>query len=203
MTGCQPVTSVVVWATLLVTMDIDWHIGDVIAKLRNKRRLNQTALALKVGVNKATIVRAEDGDPKVSRSTYMKIARVLGTDIASLEVEAARLESGGAHGNSQSGVQIREPEPVGHVGTTDKRGGDGLALTVPSHEQTHPVPDAARAKNRPPSVVIDHITREGEPQPAKHQVGKSPRPARAVREYVAAPRAATAGRRSRPSKHRR
>jgi DNA-binding XRE family transcriptional regulator len=75
-------------------MNIDWHIGDVITKLRKQRRMNQTVLAKKVGVSKATIVRAEDGDPKVSRQTYVNIARVLGTKLASLEVEAARLESG-------------------------------------------------------------------------------------------------------------
>lgn len=53
--------------------------------------MNQTLLAKKVGVNKATIVRAEDGDPKVSRDTYLKIARVLKTTMAELETEAARL----------------------------------------------------------------------------------------------------------------
>jgi transcriptional regulator with XRE-family HTH domain len=75
-----------------VAVDIDWHIGDVITKLRKRRRgMTQRVLADKVGVNKATIVRAEDGDPKVSRDTYIKIAKALGTDLAALEVEAARL----------------------------------------------------------------------------------------------------------------
>lgn len=73
-------------------MDINWHIGDVIAKLRKRRRMNQTLMAERVGVSKATIVRAEDGDPKVSRETYINIAEVLGTKLVALEVEAARLQ---------------------------------------------------------------------------------------------------------------
>jgi transcriptional regulator with XRE-family HTH domain len=73
-------------------MIIDWHIGDVIQKLRNQKGLNQTQLAQKVGVNKATIVRIEGGDSKVSRGTYLKIAAVLGTSLADLETEAARLQ---------------------------------------------------------------------------------------------------------------
>jgi DNA-binding XRE family transcriptional regulator len=74
------------------TMRLDWHIGDVIAKLRKSTtRLNQTALAKKVGVNKATIVRAENGDVKVSRDTYWKICAALNTTLADLEAEAARL----------------------------------------------------------------------------------------------------------------
>ncbi len=50
-------------------MDIYWHIGDVITKLRKRRRMNQTVLAEKVGVSKATIVRAEDGDVQRHRIT--------------------------------------------------------------------------------------------------------------------------------------
>lgn len=73
-------------------MEINWHIGDVIAKLRKRRRMNQTVMAERVGVSKATIVRAENGDPKVSRQTYINIAGVLGTKLAALEVEAARLQ---------------------------------------------------------------------------------------------------------------
>lgn len=71
--------------------EYEWTIGDVITKLRKRRRMNQTILAEHVGVNKATIVRVEDGDPKVSRETYLKVAEVLGTTIAALEQEAARL----------------------------------------------------------------------------------------------------------------
>jgi DNA-binding XRE family transcriptional regulator len=75
-------------------MILDWHIGDVIAKLRKSTtRLNQTALAEKVGVNKATIVRAENGDAKVSREIYWKIALALNTNLAALEGEAARLQA--------------------------------------------------------------------------------------------------------------
>jgi len=87
----QAFTPNVAHARLLATMNIEWHIGDVIAKLRRAKRMNQTQLGEKVGVNKATIVRAEDGDVKVARDTYIKIARELGTELAALEVEAARL----------------------------------------------------------------------------------------------------------------
>lgn len=93
MLSSQTFTSSDAQATLSVAVDIDWHIGDVIRALRKRQRgrMSQTALAKRVGVNKATIVRAEAGDPKVSRETYMNIAKVLGTDLAFLEVEAARL----------------------------------------------------------------------------------------------------------------
>ena len=91
MLAIETFTSPDAHGTLWVSVHIDWHIGDVIVKLRKHRRMNQTALAKKVGVNKATIVRAEAGEPKVSRETYIHIARVLGTTLATLEVEAARL----------------------------------------------------------------------------------------------------------------
>jgi DNA-binding XRE family transcriptional regulator len=94
MQAFEAFTSPVASATLSVAVDIEWNIGDVITKLRKRRRMNQTVLGEKVGVNKATIVRAEQGDPKVSRETYIKIATVLGTKLAVLEMEAARLESG-------------------------------------------------------------------------------------------------------------
>lgn len=95
MLGSEPFTSTDGHATLSVAVDIDWHIGDVIRAIRKRRRgMSQTVLAKRVGVNKATIVRAEAGDPKVSRETYINIAKVLGTDLAFLEVEAARLSGG-------------------------------------------------------------------------------------------------------------
>jgi DNA-binding XRE family transcriptional regulator len=78
---------------LQTLMNIEWHIGDVIENLRKRRRMNQEQLAKAVGVNKATIVRVEDADPKVARGTYLEVARVLGTTLASLEMEAERLAS--------------------------------------------------------------------------------------------------------------
>lgn len=92
---------------LWALMVIDWHIGDVITKLRKEKRWNQTALAVRVGVNKATIVRAEDGEAKVSRDTYLKIAAVLGIDLARLESEAARLQGKGSQSNT-SGPPFQE-----------------------------------------------------------------------------------------------
>lgn len=106
-------------------MDIDWHIGDVIAKLRNRRRMNQTAMAEKVGVSKATIVRAEDGDPKVSRETYINIARVLGTQLVALEVEAARLQE--KQPIRQAAVSESHTMAVGPTGDVGQSSGEGLA----------------------------------------------------------------------------
>lgn len=102
---------------LLMVMDIEWNIGDVIAKLRRGKRMNQTALAEKVGVNKATIVRAEDGDPKVSRDTYLKIASTLGTELVRLEMEASRLQGKGTQ-DPPSGATF--PDTERRV-TTDRR----------------------------------------------------------------------------------
>lgn len=107
--------------TLPVAVDINWHIGDVIRRLRKRHRgMNQTKLAEKVGVNKATIVRAEQGDPKVSRDTYIKIATVLGTKLAVLEMEAARLEP-----EPEKEKRQRDPvpaeQPSGEAAPTKRR----------------------------------------------------------------------------------
>ena|SRR3990172_6012478 len=72
-------------------MEIEWHIGDVVRKLRERRHLSQSQLAKKVGVNKVTIWRVEDADSKVKRETWLKIAEALNTTMAELELEAARL----------------------------------------------------------------------------------------------------------------
>jgi DNA-binding XRE family transcriptional regulator len=151
----QPFASVVVGVTLSVAVDIDWHIGDVIAKLRKKHRMNQTALAAKVGVNKATIVRAEDGDPKVSRATYMNIARVLGIDLAALEVEASRLESG--RPSSEPPLAAAKP---------DKRD-NALNAGITAHMAAHGRPIATPTKatkssgNNPRSNVVPARTNVG------------------------------------------
>jgi len=129
-------------------MDIDWHIGDVITKLRKRARMNQTVLADKVGVNKATIVRAEDGDVKVSRETYLKIAHVLKTDMATLEGEAARLQA------DQPPDAIRQPgvsEPsrmsVRPTGSAPKQYGPPLADPTTSAHLA-PLPKATSPGDR-------------------------------------------------------
>lgn len=124
MTTVQLFTSSVAVGTLPMPMTIEWTIGDVIAKLRAGRRMNQTALGERVGVNKATIVRAEDGDPKVARDTYLKIAEVLGTDLAFLETEAARLQGKGAQSQSLGGAFSDEwdGKTERRTGTADRRG---------------------------------------------------------------------------------
>src|SRR4051812_5308864 len=125
-------------------MDIDWHIGDVITKLRKRRRMNQTVLAGKVGVSKATIVRAEDGDPKVSRETYMNIARVLGIDLATLEVEAARLSSDAIR---QSDVSGSDTSAVGPTRASGEQDGHSLAPSPRTpYGQSDPVLSATRPR---------------------------------------------------------
>ncbi len=98
-------------------MDIHWHIGDVISKLRRAKHWNQAKLAGAVGVNKATIVRAEDGDPKVARATYLRIAEKLGTTIAALEVEAAGLQEARNRG---LGGLIEETQRATHSATAGR-----------------------------------------------------------------------------------
>ena len=118
MATVQVFTSPVAFGRLLATMRIEWTIGDVIAKLRATKRMNQTQLAERVSVNKATIVRAEQGDTKVARETYLKIAQVLGTDLAWLEAEAIRLQTQGGTQSNSSGRTFQEWD-----GKTERRSG--------------------------------------------------------------------------------
>jgi transcriptional regulator with XRE-family HTH domain len=164
-------------ATLLVAMDIDWHIGDVITKLRKRRRMNQTVLAERVGVSKATIVRAEDGDGKVSRATYLKIAEVLKVDMATLEGEAARLQATSPDVNRQSGVPESSTTAAAHGGSLGKPGGHDRAPVPPvTDAQVNPVPDAKRKGGRlraiareavaasQPDETVDRAARSGAPR---------------------------------------
>lgn len=112
MLATQAFTSSNAGGTLSTAVDLHWHIGDVITKLRKRRRgMTQTVLAKKAGVNKATIVRAEAGDAKVSRATYINIAKVLGTDLAALEVEAARLARQDLVDDTRGDARRRPPDP--------------------------------------------------------------------------------------------
>jgi transcriptional regulator with XRE-family HTH domain len=177
MLATQAFTSPVVSVTLLVAVDIDWHIGDVIAKLRKRRRMNQTALALKVGVNKATIVRAENGDAKVSRDTYIKIAKTLGTDLAALEVEAARLESGDSESIRYADVPRSDTAAPRSSGSSGTRDGRPLA-TSSGPDQTPPLSDAPPATIRQVATELVPIVRAREAQLAR-AARKSPAAAHA------------------------
>jgi len=174
MLALQPFTSAVASSTLL-DVDIDWHIGDVITKLRKRARMNQTTLAAKVGVNKATIVRAEDGDGKVSRATYLKIAQMLKTDLAALEHEAARLQA----------------EPVVHEPASTQAAHD--AHTTPA------LPGASSTGDRHP--VARRVARDLLIEAAA--VDQSARTLRSDRQPTAAPRRPAAGSRAPDRKRRR
>jgi len=195
MLSLEVFTSPVAQATLPVVVEIDWHIGDVIVKLRKRARMNQTALASKVGVNKATIVRAEDGDGKVSRATYLKIALVLKTDIAALEGEAARLQA-------EQSDAIRQPRvsespngtTVSPESTANRMKGAGPLLapvdTRRPDGQIAAVSGTSDSTDRRVSAAANRLAREVRKAKA---VGQPPRAARSARQPTAATRRPAAG----------
>lgn len=63
--------------------ELDWHLGDVVRKLREQRRWNQQRLAEAAGVNKATIVRVEEGGNS-KRETLAAVAAALGVSLGEL-----------------------------------------------------------------------------------------------------------------------
>lgn len=65
-------------------MTIDWHVGDVVRKLREARRWNQKRLATVAKINKATIVSVEENAPGTKRETYEKIAVALRMSLGEL-----------------------------------------------------------------------------------------------------------------------
>jgi len=197
MDGLQLFTPSVAPATLSVLMRIEWDIGDVIRKLRKRARMNQTVLAAKVGVNKATIVRAEAGDVKVSRATYLKIAEVLKTDIAKLEVEAARLQA--EHQDRQSHVSESHTADSDSARSLLKRDGKPLAI-APGHGQADPVSGAARAAVHRAATDLDRLAGGSAPADAVEEPARAPR---AVGEHAATPRSAAPRHRPAPRKRRR
>jgi DNA-binding XRE family transcriptional regulator len=199
MLDSQPFTSSVAYATLPVAVDIDWDIGDVIRKLRKRTRMNQTVLAAKVGVNKATIVRAEAGDVKVSRETYLKIAQVLKTDIAALESEARRLQVE-QDAIRQASVSGSHTPSAGAPGSADKRDGFPIADRPAVPHVTNPVPGPTRAQVRRAAVDLERLAREPEPSAG---VAAPARAAGTPRQHAPAPRAASPPRRLASRKHRR
>jgi transcriptional regulator with XRE-family HTH domain len=212
----QVFTSPVAPATLLVAMDITWDIGDVIRKLRKRARMNQTTLAAKVGVNKATIVRAEASDAKVSRQTYLKIAHVLKTDIATLESEAARLQSEQQDDPIQD-TSVPPPRTTETViaGTASKRAASVLKRDGPrladspadfseSHDgQTDSVPEAPRPVDREVRRAAQQIQSIAKAVERTGAVVKPIRAPRSARQHAAAARAPAAGGRARHRKHGR
>lgn len=69
--------------SLALGVQLEWHVGDVVRKLREQRRWTQPKLAAASGVNKGTIVNVEEGgNPKIE--TLTKVAGGLGLTIAQL-----------------------------------------------------------------------------------------------------------------------
>lgn len=62
-----------------------------LARLRKLKGWTQTDLALEVGVNQATISKAEKGDGGVSLSTYRSIAESLGVPVYQLFMDDAEV----------------------------------------------------------------------------------------------------------------
>lgn len=122
-------------------MDIEWNIGDVVTKLRERRRLTQGALAKRASVNKATIVRAEQSDQKIARATWVKIAVALGTTIADVESETARLRNrptNVTHGDTQRHADQKFSDREIPVNTKDH---DGTKAAEPAaHGSRHLLP---------------------------------------------------------------
>lgn len=67
-------------------MELRWHIGDVVRKLREQQRpkWTQGRLAKEAGLNKATIVSVENNDPRIRRDTYEAIARAFKVSLVDL-----------------------------------------------------------------------------------------------------------------------
>lgn len=70
-------------------MRLHWHVGDVIRKLRQAKRLNQTKLGVAANpdepMDKGTISRLEvGGEDAVTTDTLKRVARALGYSLADL-----------------------------------------------------------------------------------------------------------------------
>jgi transcriptional regulator with XRE-family HTH domain len=197
MSVIQAFTSSVAFATLPVVMDISWDIGDVIRKLRKRARMNQTTLAAKVGVNKATIVRAEASDVKVSRETYLKIAFVLKTDLARLEAEAVRLQAEQQDEIRQPTVSEGHAHRRAHTASAPQQDGEPLALPrVSRNDEPDSVPSPTK-QTRGGRVRASLVSEVRALQPG--QTSQPPR-ARAARKPPAAPRPRAARHRGRDRK---
>jgi DNA-binding XRE family transcriptional regulator len=190
-------------------MDIDWHIGDVITKLRRRARMNQTVLAGKVGVNKATIVRAEDGDVKVSRETYMKIAAALKTDLATLEGEAARLQADpdlirrAVVPTSNTARALHVIPAQSGATETDIAGGPEHAESssaIDDQSQANPLSGYRDQAEREALAAIKRIARSAEKAAG---LVEPTRPTRVTGKHAAATRPSAAGRGARIRKPRR
>lgn len=65
-------------------MKLDWHVGDVVRKLRDERHWNQDRLAKAAGIHKTTVVRVEQNVGGVTRESYEKIATALKLSLGEL-----------------------------------------------------------------------------------------------------------------------
>lgn len=65
-------------------LPLEWHVGDVIRKLREDKRWTQLRLGKESDLDKSTIVRVEENAPGVRRETYELIAKALGCSVGAL-----------------------------------------------------------------------------------------------------------------------
>lgn len=79
---------------LLWMPSIDWHLGDVVRALRDRKGWTQEQLAKKAKVNKATVVSVESMDRNHGRATYERIARAFDITIAELYGLVPKVEEG-------------------------------------------------------------------------------------------------------------
>lgn len=79
------------WLRLACGVRLDWHVGDVVRKLRERRRWNQARLGKESGLNIGSVVSVEK-NANTKRETLEKVARGLGVSVAALYALVPTLE---------------------------------------------------------------------------------------------------------------
>lgn len=69
---------------LRLGVSLEWHVGDVVRKLRERRRWNQQKLAVAAKLNRSTVVAVEEHAPGIKRETYESVARAFGISVGQL-----------------------------------------------------------------------------------------------------------------------
>lgn len=76
-------------------MELVWHVGDVVRKVRKAKRITQKRLALKAQVSRSAIINLEDGGRFQSR-TLDRIAEVLEMRLPGLYALVPTAQASGA-----------------------------------------------------------------------------------------------------------
>lgn len=102
---------------LRASMDLSWHVGDVIRKLREGREWKQEVLSQKAEVSLATVVRVEDGRETKSE-TIRKISSAFNLTVAQLyaliptEKDSQRAPSAGPPFSDRRALDVGPPPDV-------------------------------------------------------------------------------------------